>query len=138
MNNAPPVVEEAGTRTLSLVGNQQLVVRRDERSDVLSIVAQNGRVSLSIEVTKDGPVLRLEGSNLTIETDAALAIDADTVALHGRRGMALSTDGNLTIHAAGDLCTNARRQKINAELGDVDIRANDDVKLDGERIRMNC
>jgi hypothetical protein len=32
----------------------------------------------------------------------------------------------------------ARIQNITAELGNVNLQANDDVKIDGERILMNC
>jgi hypothetical protein len=36
------------------------------------------------------------------------------------------------------MTSTARAHKVTAERGDVDVYANDDVKLDGERIRMNC
>lgn len=38
----------------------------------------------------------------------------------------------------GDIATRAREQVIEARLGDVRVKANDDVKLNGERIRLNC
>ena len=63
---------------------------------------------------------------------------ADRVAIHGREGVAITTDGDVAIVAAGDLETRARTQTIAAELGDVRVVANDDVRLTGERIRMNC
>ena len=34
--------------------------------------------------------------------------------------------------------TSARAQAITARLGDVSVKANDDVRLNGERVRLNC
>jgi hypothetical protein len=44
----------------------------------------------------------------------------------------------VSIDTPGDIHSEACSQKITAHLGNVDIKANDDVTLDGERIRMNC
>ena len=106
-------------QTLELVGKRKLVVERSRMKDVLRIV-------------------RFEGSGLMIQAAGALAIDAERVAIHGREGLALTTNGDAQIRVAGELRTQARAQYLTAELGNVAIRANDDVKLDGERIRMNC
>ncbi len=46
----------------------------------------------------------------------------------------------------GDCITNvdginenhAKIQKITAELGNVELKANDDVRLNGERVKINC
>lgn len=48
------------------------------------------------------------------------------------------TEGDLKLQVAGDLHSEARVQNVTATLGDVNVRANDDVKMIGERIRMNC
>ena len=45
---------------------------------------------------------------------------------------------NASLVVAGDLETYARVQHHTATLGNVNIRANDDVRLNGERVRMNC
>ena len=52
--------------------------------------------------------------------------------------VSLNTDGDLALRAAGALTSEARIQNLTATLGDVNVRANDDVKMQGERIRMNC
>jgi hypothetical protein len=102
------------------------------------IVGSDGRVQLSITLTADGPVLRLEGTGLKIQTAGTLALDAEQIALHGRRGVAISSGGDASITVAGDLEARARIHNIVAELGNVNVRANDDVKLNGERVMMNC
>ncbi|MGD0835583.1 MAG: hypothetical protein ABSB49_02945 [Polyangia bacterium] len=67
-----------------------------------------------------------------------MAIEAGQLRLHGRDGVSLSTEGYLKLQVAGDLHSEARVQNVTATLGDVNVRANDDVKMTGERIRMNC
>lgn len=126
------------TECVELTSDQQLVIERGEQGDVLKIVGSGGEVSLTIHVTQEGPVLRFEDSGLTIQTAGDLRIAAERVAIHGRRDVELTTGGDLTLRADGDAESHARTQKITAELGDVAVRANDDVKIDGERIRMNC
>ena len=44
----------------------------------------------------------------------------------------------MSLTAAGDLTTQGRTQTIVADLGDVKVKANDDVCLNGERVLVNC
>jgi hypothetical protein len=96
----------------------------------LRLIGPAGAQSLEIVVTPQGPVLRL-GSGLRLELAGQLSVDAERVALHGRSGLTLTSGGEVTIEAATHL--NAK-----ADLGEVRVKANDDLRLDGERILMNC
>jgi hypothetical protein len=138
MKSDNPVLQETNKQIIELVADQQLVVEKVHDDNILNIVGSNGLVTLSIQVTPEGPLLRIEGSSLAIQATGNLAIDAKHVVIQGREGMALATGGDVHIKADGDFHSTARVQKITAELGDVDVKANDDVKLDGERIRLNC
>jgi uncharacterized protein (DUF2345 family) len=132
-----PVVRP-NVQTIALTASQQLVLERGAGGDRLSIVGAQGEVRAMIEISADGAVLRLGGDKLTIRAEGALAIDAQRIAIHAREGMALTTGGDLVLQADRDLYSNARAQNITADLGDVKIRANDDVRLNGERVRSNC
>lgn len=125
-------------RSLELVGGQRLVLERSPREDVLRFVTTDGRVTLSIHVTEQGPVLRFEGASLAIQAAGELSIEAQHLRLHGHAGMTLTAGGDVTLATPGDLHTHARTQNITADLGNVNVRANDDVKLNGERIMVNC
>ena len=126
------------TRTFELIGQQALVVESAEGGDLLKIVAPDGRVRLAIAITPDGPVLELGGMGVMIRSSGPLAIDAERIALHGRNGLQISTGGDAAIRAEGDLTSVARIQNISASLGNVNVKANDDVRLNGERVMMNC
>jgi hypothetical protein len=134
----PTVRRTRQNRTLPLVANQTLVLERTDDGNLLTIVGADGQVRLSVQITPAGPILRLEGSGLMIQTTGDLAIDAQRIALHGREGVAISSGANASIQVAGELTTEARSQNISAVLGDVSVHANDDVKLNGERVKLNC
>ena len=67
---------------------------------------------------------------LSLKTDGDLALSARRIDLNATEGMSLTT--------AGDLKTTGRTQTIVADLGDVKLKANDDVRLNGERVLVNC
>ena len=124
-------------RSVPLVADQQLVIEDFPERNLLRVVAADGRTRFSLEITADGPVLRFEGG-VMIQAAGPLAIDAERLTLHGREGVSISSDGDAAIRVAGDLSTTARIQNITADLGNVNVKANDDVKLNGERVMVNC
>lgn len=126
-----------GTR-IDLAGGHELVVTSVADVDVVQLVAQNGSVCLSIELTEAGPILRFEGAALRLRASGDLVVEAERLALVGRSALALETGGDLSIRARGDLTSEARIQTITADLGNVNVKANDDVRLDGERVLVNC
>lgn len=126
------------SETLELIGNQKLVVERTPTDNTLKVFSSDGHLCFSISITSAGPVLRFESQQVVLESAGDVALAAKRLVLHGREGVVVSTGGDLRICAAGDLSSEARVQDITARLGNVNVKANDDVKLTGERIKMNC
>lgn len=122
---------------LEFVGGQRLLVERGASEDLLTLVAPSGDIVFSIRMTPSGPVLRFE-SGLRIEASGALEFAGKSLALLGEEGVSIRSGGDASIEVAGDLSTTARAQNIRARLGDVSVKANDDVRLAGERVRLNC
>src|SRR5271165_6780548 len=100
------------TETLELIGNQTLVVERRPDNNLIKLLSSDGRLCLSICLTLDGPVLRIDGSSLKLESSGDLAVEARRVAIHGREGVAITSGGDASICAAGDLKTEAQTQDI--------------------------
>jgi hypothetical protein len=123
--------------TITLVGRHALLVERSPEKNVLRVLTPEGAPGLVITVTPQGISLTVSGGDLTLETQGALAIRADELSLHGNKGVSITSDGDATVRAAGDLSSEGRVQNIRARLGSVNVTANDDVKLIGERIRLN-
>jgi hypothetical protein len=122
---------------VELAGGQHLRVERGPQNDLVTLVAPTGEVTLTIRVTPAGPILQCQGG-LKVEATGPLELAGQSVAIRGTEGVTIESGGDAQIEVAGDLSTTARIQHIQARLGNVNVKANDDVRLRGERIRLNC
>jgi hypothetical protein len=125
------------TEIVPLSSQRQMIVERLADADIVRIVNADGLACLTVRLTPEGPVLQFDGS-LMLQTSGDLAVSAERLALHGREGVAITSNGDVTLETTGDLSTKARIQNITATRGNVNVKANDDVRVDGERIFMNC
>ena len=128
----------ADTHAIELIGGQRLLVEHRADGDSIQVVAGDGRMTLGIAITPAGALLQLHGVDLRIQTAGDLSIEAERLAFHGRSSVAVTSGGDAILHAAGDMHSRARIQTIEADLGNVNVRANDDVAISGERVRVNC
>lgn len=114
-------------------------------ADHLSITAPDGRICLKIVLLPDGPLVEMQSVSLSIAARDALTLECDRLDIHARQEIILRSDGDLSQQAGGDLRlraeglleTEAHTQHLRARWGDIQVTANDDVLLDGERIRLN-
>lgn len=120
-----------------IIGDHVVVVERHAAGGVLKLIAADGNLPLEIAITKEGAVLRL-GRGLAVSVAGPLALEVESLAVNARSGIALDSGGPLQLHASGDIVTTGDGQTIVARKGNVDVMANDDVTLQGERIKMNC
>lgn len=123
--------------TIALAGKHVLEVVRNGEENVLRVLTADRSAGLSITITTQGISLQVAGADVVLQTTGKLAIDAGELSLHGRKGVAITSDGDASLTAAGDFSSEARIQNIRARLGNVNVVANDDVKLNGERIKLN-
>jgi hypothetical protein len=107
----------------------ELVARRSGRrirlepdadGERLLICTAEGEVELSVRLTPEGPVLRLTGTRVELA--------ADQLALRCRE---------LDIDVGEAAAIRARSIGLEATLGNISLRANDDVEVEGERIWLN-
>lgn len=124
--------------TLELAADHVLTVERVEHSDVVRILAPDGAVGVTIHVGPDRISLDLSRGSVELRASGSLTVDAERLTLRGRRGLVIESGENARIAAARRLIATAEDHELEATIGDVGIRANDDVRIDGERIRMNC
>lgn len=163
------IVDNTEEQALELVADQRLLVSTNFDGNALKILDPEGRVTLAIQVTADGPQIRLKGTDFAIEATGSITIDGEYVSVRGQKGLVLDTRGDLDIRADGDLAIDAQSvaingrdgfaqtsggdiqiqadgtlrseagiQDITADQGNVNIKANDDVKCNGEHILLNC
>lgn len=82
--------------------------------DCLSVTGPDGRVELSVRFTSEGPVLSFDGAKLSLEKASELDLSCDRLTLRGRKGVELSSGGDLAVRGQGD------------------------VQVDGENVLINC
>ena len=114
---------------IPLAHNNTLVVEPGVDGSVLRLYAADGKQTIALRITAAGLELDFVGG-LTLRTDGDLSLSARRIDLNATDGMSLTT--------AGELTTTGRSQTIVADLGDVRLKANDDVRLNGERVLVNC
>lgn len=147
---APNVLERVtkpvGSGTVVLTSGRRFEAEAGIEGDLLRIRAPGGQIVLSVLVTDRGPVLRFESAALDISSLGRVAIDCESFDLRAREGIDVTAGGSLTEKVQGDthrIALGAARHEahdieLRAEPGSVAIRANDDVDLKGERIKLNC
>jgi hypothetical protein len=114
------------------------------QQDLIMLTAPDGRVCLSVELRPDGPVVQVRAQSLAVASDGVLRLDCDRLEIQAPGGTSLRTGsleqeiaGDLRTRAGGVIASEAHAQRMHARRGDVALSANDDVTLDGERVRLN-
>jgi hypothetical protein len=129
---------------MTLHGGYAMTV--DANRKVLRLAAPDGRVCLKIALGAEGPLVEVSAAALSVATGGDLTIDCERFELNARSSVSLVAGGAITQQAGGDVTTRADgeieteavAQRHRARLGNIDLIANDDVTLDGERICLNC
>jgi hypothetical protein len=106
--------------TLRAPSGRLVRLEADAGREELIVCNAAGQVELRVRLTDQGPVLTLSG--------ARIELDADTIALRCRE---------LEIDAQQKARIEAASVDVEAKLGGITLRANDDVEVEGERIWLN-
>jgi hypothetical protein len=100
---------------------------------------------VSVRLTDQGPVLSLAGASLEIAATKTLSLSCDTLRIQAAHDAAVEVGGSLHERVRGSVVreagksarTTACEVTLEASPGGVAIRANDDVDIVGERVRLN-
>jgi hypothetical protein len=99
------------------------------QGDVLTVMAPDGRLCVRIELLPEGPVLEVRGQALRLASAGELRVDCER--------LAINVAGDARLEAGGVIDFEGHSQRLRARRGDVELAANDDVVIDGERVRLN-
>jgi uncharacterized protein (DUF2345 family) len=111
------------------------VVNFSDQNETLLVRGPN----VELEITQRGSVVELSVSrgDLRLVVPQTLSIEAKQIDLVSDGDLSLRAGGEIRLESAFETKVQAHSVGIRAKLGDVKIDANDDVRLEGERIRMN-
>lgn len=118
----------------------------DPTKEELTLTDENKSTLLVISISDKGLILNLKALQLNIQAFDQLNLAGRQINIEASEQLSLKSRGNmqqtiendLQIEAGGNLSSRAKVQKIEATLGNAEIKANDDVRLDGERVKLNC
>lgn len=116
---------------LELASGRSVVCRAAEDScDEVTIRGPAGEVLLEVVLTPAGPVLRFHAAAVQLDCKGSFNVRCDS--------FNLQTAGDIVQQAGGTLRAESNEISLEARRGNVDVKANDDVNLNGERVRLNC
>jgi hypothetical protein len=116
----------------------------DGGTDVLTVAAPDGQLCLRVVLGPLGPMVEVQAASLRLAASADIRVDCERLELNAREQMILRSgeintvaDRDVRIRAGGLIESEAFAQNHRARLGNFELKANDDVVLDGEQIRLN-
>jgi hypothetical protein len=131
--------------TMTLPSGRSIEAASDSGDDTLRIFAPGGTCVLTVQLTAEGPVLRFEGASLQIAATKRLELSCEELAVRASGAAAIDVGGDLEERVGGSArravrgtaTTAATRVDLEAMPGGIDLRANDDVRIQGERVLLN-
>jgi hypothetical protein len=142
---APRVTEKPREKTLLKMDWGNLLVLDREKQEI-QLLDKNKTAQLTITVKPEGLSVQINAIELNINAVDQLNLSGKKVSLSASEELVIKSagdllhqiDGNCITDIGGTNSSRAKIQKMKAELGNVEIEANDDVRLDGERVLFNC
>lgn len=137
---ATPVIGIADAQRLDLgaSGLLDIAAATPGQPGTVVVRAADGTARLTLTIFAGEILLDCVSGATRLRIAGALTVDADRVQLSATNDMTLHCGGDLTLSAGGRIDAVAQRVSLEATLGDALITANDDVRIEGERIRMNA
>ncbi|XXY46480.1 hypothetical protein WME91_41420 [Sorangium sp. So ce269] len=140
-----PAPGAAPSRVVPLASGRAIEIAEEGAEERIQIRAAAGQILVSIRLTDEGPVLSLAGASLEIAAAKTLSLSCETLRIQAAQDAAVEVGGSLHERVRGSVVreagrsarTTAREVKVEASPGGVEIRANDDVDIVGERVRLN-
>lgn len=111
-----------GTTKNVLPSGRRLELQVGDSEERLEIRSPEGELELSVVLTADGPVLKLRGARLEIDSN-------DTVAVQCRR-FELNTEEDVALHAKGSIQMNTDDE--------VRVKSAQQTFIDGDYVNINC
>lgn len=126
--------------------DRSLVVERSpDGTERVTLRNPRGDTELELVVTERGPRLVVRAAELEMVTPGRMRLACESLEVEARAGVRVEAGGDFETHVAGDHRVevtgkselSAHAAKVTARRGELGLEANDDVRLDGERILLN-
>lgn len=101
---------------------RSLDLRIGSHQECIEVRSANGDLELSITLTDDGPVFKLRGARLEIDSTDAVAVRC--------RSFELATEDSLSLHSGGSISVNTEDE--------IRMRSAQQTFIDGDYVNLNC
>jgi hypothetical protein len=136
-SSRPGFLRFASGRTMNVVdagGEERIEVR-----------AAGGALVIAVRLTDAGPVFTMSGATLEIDAAKKLSLRGESVHVSAKGDLTIEAGGTLYQRAGGSSVreiagldrASAGEMEIEVHPGGISLRANDDVDIVGERVRLN-
>jgi hypothetical protein len=117
----------------------------DKTSETLKILDKNQQLQLMILISEDGVSVNVNAQQINLNASEQLNLSAKKINIVSSEQIKIKSGGNFIQEITKDVLTEiggtnksvAKIQKMTASLGNIELKANDDVKLDGESVKLN-
>jgi hypothetical protein len=135
----PPAV-----RAERLASGRSVVVE-EGAEDLVTVRGPEGEVELRVRFTATGPVLTFAAAAIDLKTEGRIDLDCGRLRVRSEHGIEMRSGGDLVqnveghhvLRADGGSTVEAHTVEIRARAGDVKLHANDDARIEGERVLLN-
>jgi hypothetical protein len=134
----------AAPAILSSASGYHISAQGEGGRELVTVTAPDGRLCLSIALGAEGPVVEVHAQALRFASQGLLRLDCDRLEINAARETVLRTGalvqdvvGEVRTRAGGVVDAEAHSHRLRSRLGDIQLCANDDVSLDGERVLLN-
>lgn len=115
----------------------ELQLRDEGGAEGLRIVAPGGHLCVQIRLDPEGPRIEVFGAELHAHADEVVRLAGPRVEIEAEESITLRSGGTIRQQARGNVESEAFEHHLESTHGEIRLVANDDVALDGERIRLN-
>ncbi|MFO0757670.1 MAG: hypothetical protein U0359_14330 [Byssovorax sp.] len=132
-------------RVVALRSGRQIEIGGEGGEEWITVRSPSGEHLVTMRLGDAGPIFSFSRGSLAIEAAEELSLSAGTLAIEATGSASIQVGGDLheevggaTLRRSGGTSTtHAKSIAIEATPGGIDVKAAGEVRLDGERIRLN-
>ena len=119
--DAPVVPAVPDSRSL-LPSGRTVVVRAHEHDEEIEVRSAGGEVEVRIVLTEQGPILRLRGARLEIDSSDTVAVNCRQFEVNASHGVQLRTPGDVEVRSDAE----------------IRLKSGGQTYIDGDYVNLNC
>jgi len=113
--------EKSTKKSLQLDSGRQVLVHTDEKEEVLEIVERGGEMVMTVRLTDEGPIVRVQAAQLELKSTETIALEAKKIRIKAQEETSIESEGTLKIESSKN----------------IDVKSEDDIRVVGKMIHLN-